>query len=1377
MWKHRGLPVAVAAVLAAGTVFGQWAAGSSPVIGRGESVTVSSAQPNIVRFIDNGTLTFAAGGSVTVTGTVVTAVGSGVGESGVLNLSGGNVTKTGSGYLVIGYLGGTGSLTVASGSTLTVTGGSRIRLAGNEDGQRELLSRGTAEIAGTLNTDVLEFTGFFPTNLTPPYAEHARLTLQAGGVVETGQFQKNDCAVSVFLFNGGTLRAKSTTTDFMVGRGVLDLVIADGANAVFDTNGKNVTINPQGAPYETVLTLRGETGEGALGNGGFVKTGAGTLALRLPEACNTFTGAVAVLQGTLDLGRPLAAGQTVTVSAGAHFVVRSPSDIAKITYLGSGADRMLYTVAVDTGELDLTALNAMYYDDRLGGPLAGSALLSNTLTHAAGTVGNPFRLVGQGGTLNLTNTTLENKAVQVEGAGTFNFLGSRTFTAADAGKLAITDGGYRQELNFSLADADAGTPAALSLATGRFLAGSLLDVGVGGFGVFGADGAAVTVGKIQVGGGAGFAGAFNQSTGVVTVSNESLVGLDGGTGTLTVAGGQFIVNSNLRVASNPSVVRSLRPQGTVTVSNALLRCTSFYLTSWWPTDGTAKTVEAGLLRLLPGGTAEVNEIYKNDDPVSTVQFSGGVLRARTTSASFLNAAQTYGTLRVVADAGQYATLDTQGYEVTVTKPVGTLAFSGAGGLKKRGSGRLTFSANQVAYAGDTVVEAGVLRLGDHNQIPHGPATGHVQLASGTVLDLNGKSDTVNRLIGLGLVVNTNAPAMLGVLADGSDSLWDRTWLSGPIALDKQGAGTLTLAAAQAAPTNLTVSAGAVRITSAEGFPFYRFKIEGVKNPATANAMQFSEIALYNDGVNVTPNRVGIAYDSTGGIGTSPESSAFPAGEMPEKAVDGIVNVGTTTGNKWLDFRLKASRSAADKERVWLRIDFANAQKITHYNWATGNDAVERDPAAWRLQGSYDGVTWVDLDVQTGYSATATRNAWVTTGGFPVSSVNTADVVNDNALVNVAQGASLTLDDGVSETFAGLTGAGAVTVAGGTLTIRPPAGAGSSFYGNLAGSGEVIKTGAGEWGLGGSNSFSGTLSVRQGTLAVLGGAPDRWFRYTIRENKGATNVTQLCEFALYSGDGVRRNLGLTQGSGVETLLPGQCASLAAYALGNPATETVDKLFDNNTGTKWCLINNFMSLGNPATHRTVVMRLAADTPEITGYNLCTANDVPERDPVNWTLESSPDGVTWRTVDTRAAVDAPVARYTWYNSGTAFTLAARAVTAGGSGVLGAGVAVEIRAGATLDCRDGADAMSALHVDMLDAGAMTVFKAAPGGTLSVVNVSGSPVRLVLPLVIGVIEGRDKLGSWAVYVNGVRNESVRLSVTADGYLTLSPKGTLVRIQ
>lgn len=42
----------------------------------------------------------------------------------------------------------------------------RFRLAGNEEGQRNLPSYGEAEVSGTLLTDVIDFTGFFPTNLT-----------------------------------------------------------------------------------------------------------------------------------------------------------------------------------------------------------------------------------------------------------------------------------------------------------------------------------------------------------------------------------------------------------------------------------------------------------------------------------------------------------------------------------------------------------------------------------------------------------------------------------------------------------------------------------------------------------------------------------------------------------------------------------------------------------------------------------------------------------------------------------------------------------------------------------------------------------------------------------------------------------------------------------------------------------------------------------------------------------------------------------------------------------------------------------------------------------------------------------------------------------
>jgi autotransporter-associated beta strand protein len=843
---------------------------------------------------NNGTLTFLPGAEVTLTGSVITAIGSGVDATGVFECLGGRLLNQGLGFFVVGHAGAAGSMTIAAGAEVSMPSG-RFCVARNEEGLRELPAQGDVSVAGRLAASYIEMTGFFPTNLAPPYVLSATLAIDAGGVVEAGIIVKNDCACSEIHFNGGTLRAQRDTAALFSGRGTLDLVIADNTNAVFDTNGKNVIITPGMSPGS--VCLRGQTNAMAIGNGGLVKTGEGTLMFQLPPSHNTFTGAVTVLAGVLDLGRPLAEYQTVTVSEGANFVVRDAADLAKITYLGQGDERMTYTVAVDTDSLDLTAVNDCYHDDRLAGPISGTATLSNTVTHAAGDADNPFRLLGQGNTLNLTNTGLENVFLQVEGSGTFNFLGHRDFTSADAGRLTITDGGYRQDGVFTLADPNIDTPAVLALSSGRFAAATSLDVGVTGFAHFAADGAAISAGRVKIGGGTGYAGTFSQSGGTVTLNTESYVGADGSTGTLLVTGGQFIVNSNLRIASNPSVNTGLRPQASVTVSNALLRCNEFRFNSWWPLDGSVHTVESGELTLQEGGVLETVSVYKNDDPIARVFFEGGLVRARQNHSKFFNAEQPYGTLDVVARPGHSINLDTQGFDVTIPDPGGTLIFSGPGGLRKMGTGRLTLAADQLSYAGDTEVVAGVLRLGEHHRLPHGPGAGHIRLAADTVLDLNGKDDIVNRLIGAGRVLSTNGPATLGVLADGSDDTWERAWCSGAVSIGKYGTGTLTLTAPQAVPTNLTVAAGTVVLAPAQGFPFYRFKVEGVKNPGVANSMQLSEIALFNEGVDVTPNRIGIAYDLTGGTGTNPEVNAFPAGEMPEKAVDGIVPQDATVKSK------------------------------------------------------------------------------------------------------------------------------------------------------------------------------------------------------------------------------------------------------------------------------------------------------------------------------------------------------------------------------------------------------------------------------------------------------------------------------------------------
>lgn len=74
--------------------------------------------------------------------------------------------------------------------------------------------------------------------------------------------------------------------------------------------------------------------------------------------------------------------------------------------------------------------------------------------------------------------------------------------------------------------------------------------------------------------------------------------------------------------------------------------------------------------------------------------------------------------------------------------------------------------------------------------------------------------------------------------------------------------------------------------------------------------------------------------------------------------------------------------------------------------------------------------------------------------------------------------------------------------------------------------------------------------------------------------------------------------------------------------NP-NETSGKLIDNNINSKFLLFN----------FSTVWAQLEFATPQTTGaYTMTSANDAPERDPKNWTLEGSDNGTDWTVLDTR-------------------------------------------------------------------------------------------------------------------------------------------------
>ena len=106
-----------------------------------------------------------------------------------------------------------------------------------------------------------------------------------------------------------------------------------------------------------------------------------------------------------------------------------------------------------------------------------------------------------------------------------------------------------------------------------------------------------------------------------------------------------------------------------------------------------------------------------------------------------------------------------------------------------------------------------------------------------------------------------------------------------------------------------------------------------------------------DGVR-GPDPVGLPGDISDHI-TDVTASAenTEGGEVAANAVDGDVN------SKWLAF----------EETGWLHIELDEPIEVVRYALTSANDAAERDPREWSLQGSTDGETWTTIDARTDQS--------------------------------------------------------------------------------------------------------------------------------------------------------------------------------------------------------------------------------------------------------------------------------------------------------------------------------------------------------------------------------------------------------------------------
>ena len=712
-------------------------------------------------------------------------------------------------------------------------------------------------------------------------------------------------------------------------------------------------------------------------------------------------------------------------------------------------------------------------------------------------------------------------------------------------------------------------------------------------------------------------------TGTVTVASG---------GTLTVTGGRLFLGRNSLTDAN-GADRTKLSHGVLNIFGTVTAPT-IACGAWFPEPASGTTYDldvlpvASIINLEEGGVLETGRFQSGDACRNVINFKGGTLRLTREENQLV-----YASVSTIwnIEAGKSLVFDSQSYNTdlnpTLPQP-DSFKITGAGGLVKKGTGylRICMSHPEMnTFTGPIVVEEGCLSIG--RPLAEGQT---VLVKRGAKFDPAGAADLAKITCEDSADVVVNGTGTFVVGADGQDCTLGVD-VEGATVM-KVGAGTLTLS--DNFNGKLVVKEGTA-IVRGIAYKSYRFQVEEVRGPSP-DAMQLSELKLLDGAADVTRPYSGLGYDTDGAVA----DRIYPAAECPTNLVDG--NLST----KWLDWRLLSSHPESDHDRVWLRIDCPSLRPITGYAWYTANDHNERDPSAWRLQGSNDGgATWTDIDVRTGFAATSDRMALAGTfAGF--------GALGSSARVVVESGATLRVIGGAIPATAIHDVGGTVELAEGAELVSD----GGAINGGASGTGSVNVVG-GNVSLRGQQSYTGVTHVGSGTLnigiatnpAERASFSGKYFRLTIKRasNNGASvaykksgsntpsdgGFTQASEFRLYDADGNNVALGLTKaadGTAATALAAGTFATAAAYTYG-VAAEGAEKLFDGDTSTK-CNMTTPINRNDPSTWRVITMRLADGAAPVVSYNFYTAKDLVRRSPTDWQLEGSMDGIAWETLDER-------------------------------------------------------------------------------------------------------------------------------------------------
>ena len=801
------------------------------------------------------------------------------------------------------------------------------------------------------------------------------------------------------------------------------------------------------------------------GTGSLNESGSGTLTL---AGADTNSGGVTLSSGQLNIntataigtGRLNISGGTIDNTSGSA-VTLTTNNLqtwgANFTFGGSNALTM-GTGAVTLGTGVIVTTNGSTLSDAGiiadGGAgysltkagtgtltLSGVNTFAGGITLSAGQLNiNNARAVGtgqlsiNGGTIDNTSgaaITLTNNNAQVWG-GDFTFAGS---SGLNLGTGAVSLGANRTV-----------TVSASTLTVGGVISGafSLTKAGAGTLTVSGANtftgGTNLSVGQLNINNATALgAGTFTITAGTTIDNTSGATIIESNNNPQTWNGGFTFVGSNALNLSTGAV--------TLGASLTLTDSTSTLTVGGAIGDGghaySITKAGAGTLTLTAAGTFS-GGVFIN---AGILSFGNGALGSGHITFSAASTIQWNANTQDVSSkiqaipAGVIATLDTNGNSVTLAN-----AISGAGSLKKIGTGTLTLSGNNT-YAGGLNLIAGQVNINSATALGTGTFTisgGTIDNTSGaTVTQTNNNAvvwaasftftGTSSLNLGTGAVTLTAAPTVTSSTT--ATNLIVGGVISGAFGLTKSGNGMLTLAGANTFTGTTVLSAGTIDINNATALGTGTFNISGGKIDNTTGS------ALTLTGNNAITWVASVTFTGTSNLNlgtgavtlTASPTITTTAGTLTLPGVISGAFLLTKSGNGTL--LLSASNIFSGGLRITAGIlDINNAGALGTGNFNIGGGTLDN-----------------------------TSGSLITLNNNPVTLAGTLTFAGTN---------NLTFGTGVET----LTASRTISVTAGTLTLPGVIADGGSNY-------KLTASGAGTLVLSGVNTFGGGVALTVGTLDI------------------------------------------------------------------------------------------------------------------------------------------------------------------------------------------------------------------------------------------------------------------------------------------------------